>query len=387
MLKTTICSRFDELPRHFAKLLNDAEGVNFFLGGSWFENFSCNTVEPTARIRIYAVEDDEEDAQARALLFMRSPAGQKGSFFERSSPGPRTLASMTGHQSVFFAPLVMDSDQQFDGVISTLIEAVCSDKHSWTMIDLNFLDSESHVYASLSKALADCGMVVRRYVYRANLYENIAGMSFPEFVASRSSMVRKTIQRKARKLEKTGQLRFHVEYGDSGIDSAILAYEQVLAHSWKEPEPFPRHAAGLIRAAAASGVLRLGLLHLGERPVAVQLWIVSGGKATIYKLHYDTEYRQQSVGGILTLRMFEHVIDVDHVDEVNFGVGNEPAKRDWLADERPICGLVAFNPRTFGGLWALIRFSTKDTIQRVKERLKPVLRTLLQKLAPSIGDK
>jgi len=387
MFRTAVFTSFRELPSHYEKLLVDVENKNFFYGGGWFKNFCLNTIEPTSHIHIYAVEEVMPVAQGRGLLFMRSPAGQNGSFFQGLRVSPRTLSSMTGHPSVFFAPLVRDSDEQFDSVISSLVDAVCNDHQKWAMIDLNFLELGSRVYASLIRALNERNMVVRCYEYRPNCYERVSGIGFDDFVTSRSSIVRKTILRKSRQLERTGQLRFHVTIGGSEIDSAIAAYEEVLANSWKEPEPFPNHTAGLIRAAAATGALRLGLLYLADRPVATQLWIVSAGKATIYKLHYDAEFKDQSVGAILTLRMFERVIEGDQVDEINFGVGNETAKRQWLTDERPLCGVVAFNQRTLGGIYALIRFSTKEFIRIFKSRLKPYLMPLLQQLRVTTHSK
>ena len=380
MFRSSIFRSFEDVPSHYEKLFVDMDSKNFFYGGRFFKNFCINTIEPTAQIHIYAVEDEAPVPQARGVLFMRSPAGQMGSIFQGWRVGARTVSSMTNHQSVFFAPLVRDSDDQFDIVISNLVAAVCNDRQNWTMIDLNLLDPESRVYASMIRALNEHDMIVRCYEYRPSCYERVSGISFDDFVASRTSMVRKTILRKARQLERTGQLRFHVTLRGVEIDSAIADYEKVLANSWKEPEPFPNHTTGLIRAAAAAGALRLGLLYLTDRPVATQLWIVSSGKATIYKLHYDAEFKDQSVGAILTLRMFEQVIEGDHVEEINFGVGNETAKHQWLTDERPLCGVVAFNPRTFGGLYAFFRFTTEKFARIVKNWLKPFLMPLLQQL-------
>ena len=44
------------------------------------------------------------------------------------------------------------------------------------------------------------------------------------------------------------------------LEAAIAAYEAVRAASWKPHEPFPNFDAQLMRALAAAGALRLGVL-------------------------------------------------------------------------------------------------------------------------------
>ena len=132
-------------------------------------------------------------------------------------------------------------------------------------------------------------------------------------------------------------MRFDLVTGGDSLNTAIEVYERVLDASWKEPEPFPSYASGLIRECAAAGALRLGLMYLDNTPVAAQFWIVAGDKATIYKLHYDEAFKKLSVGTILSAYMMRHVIDVDRVDEVDFGRGDENYKRAWLPRERRMC--------------------------------------------------
>ena len=42
-----------------------------------------------------------------------------------------------------------------------------------------------------------------------------------------------------------------------------------------------------------------------------------------------------SAGTTLTAALFQHVIDVDHVDLVDFGTGDQGYKADWMEDVRP----------------------------------------------------
>ncbi len=372
MLTTHVYTRFNDLPEHFLKFLTEIEKNHFFLGHGWFENFSKNTVDAKTNIRIYTTENDSNPVDAKAVLFMRSPAGQNGCYSEKIFSGNNTLASLTAHQSICFAPAINETDPQYDQIVDTLIHSIIEEDINWNLIDINFLDKESKIYTSLTSALNNSGMSIRHYDYRPNLYEDVSSTTFKDFVASRPSMVKKTYMRKARKLDKTGTMRFSLIDNNTDLNNEIADYKDVLSRSWKEEELFPNHDAGVIQAAAKSGALRLGFLYVEDKPVAVQIWLVSSGRATIYKLHYDLSFKQESVGAILMLRMFEHMIDVEHINEVDFGIGDEAAKSFWLRNQRPLCGIVAFNSKSLAGQISLLRYSTDLLTNAAKKKLKPL---------------
>ena len=382
LLKTVKYSNFDQLPSHCLELLAEVEHANFFYGSSWFKNFSKNTIEPSAQIHIYTVEDNNTAAipKARSVLFMRSPAGQAGSLFERKFCGSNSISSMTAHQTLFFAPAIRETDDQYSEVISALIGSIYKDDRSWDVIDLNFLDPNSRVYRALIQALESFGLSIREYYWRACLCEDVSNTTYADYLASRSTQVRKTYAYKRRKLEKTGKTRFEMITGGENLASSIDSYEHVLANSWKGAEPFPNHTAGLIRAAAAADTLRLGLYYIENTAVATQLWIVTSGRATICKLHYDSKYDKESVGAILTMHMFEYAIDTEKVHTIDFGVGDESAKRYWLNEEESLCGMVAFNNRSLHGLMSLILYTSSEKIDWIKKKVKAYLPLHIQNL-------
>ena len=95
--------------------------------------------------------------------------------------------------------------------------------------------------------------------------------------------------------------------------------------------------------------LRLGIAEIDGQPVAAQFWTVEGGTAFIHKLAHDERFRKQSPGTLLTAAMFAHVIDVDRVDLVDFGTGDDPYKRDWMDAVRNGLIMTEGFP-TYGGL-------------------------------------
>ena len=85
-------------------------------------------------------------------------------------------------------------------------------------------------------------------------------------------------------------------------------------------------------------------------PLAVQLWLVENGEATIHKLAYREDAKELSPGTILGEAMFRRAIDRDRVRVIDYGTGDDAYKRDWMEERRPLWRLQAFNPGTLRGL-------------------------------------
>ena len=114
----------------------------------------------------------------------------------------------------------------------------------------------------------------------------------------------------------------------------------------------------------AAGTLRLGIARHQGRPVASQLWLVENGVATIHKLAYAEDAKQLSPGTVLSMAMFRHVLDVDKVEAVDFGLGDDPYKADWMAERRPVYRLEAYNIFTLSGLIGLARAGAAKLVRR-----------------------
>jgi Acetyltransferase (GNAT) domain len=150
-----------------------------------------------------------------------------------------------------------------------------------------------------------------------------------------------------------------------GIRGAeLLLFRQLVPEGeWPEFRAILREPAigsaefipGLIRLCAQQGVLRLGVAHIDGKPAAAQLWIVHNGAALIYKLAYDEQFADLSVGTILTANLMQHVLDIDKAEVVDYLSGDDAYKKDWMSDRRERWGILAMNPRTVGGAMAIGR--------------------------------
>jgi hypothetical protein len=191
-----------------------------------------------------------------------------------------------------------------------------------------------------------------------NWVADTAGLSFDDYWASRPAKLRNTAERKARSagLESKVYRAFDAE--------AWNDYQAVYRSSWKPDEGSPAFLRALAEQEGAAGTLRLGIARKDGRPVAAQLWLVENGRATIHKLAYANEAKRHSPGTILSTAMFRHVIDEDRVNLIDFGLGDEPYKADWMDRAEPIGRLSAFSklsfPGTVGAARALVRRLRSD---------------------------
>lgn len=322
------------LPEGYSTLLASAGKRCFQAGAPWFALQLGACLEPGDRPRLLAIED----AGGRPALLLPLRRCARAARFR----GTRELASAC---SVFTTRFEPPSPAGACAAAWQATAASLREADGYDVLDLNALPRDGAAFAALRDALAAAGFIVRPYFHFGNWYEAVGGIGFEDYMARRPSALRNTVRRKRRSLEREHVLEFPLWRDAADLQRAIETYERVYAASWKTPEPYPGFMPGLIRAAAAAGALRLGACLVDGVPAAVQLWLVAGGRATIFKLAYDERFRDASVGSLLTAEMARHALEADRVEEIDFGRGDDAYKRDWLAERRERWGLLAFHPR------------------------------------------
>ena len=330
----------DKLPPDVQRLFADAESSSVELGVAWFRNFVDTVKLPRSSPKFYVLNLNGVPVAALPV-------------FAKSTlvPGHSRVDSLTHYYTALYAPVLAPGVAGPE--LAPLFERIISD-HS-PMGEMRFapMDPLSDGYAAMLQALRLAGMLPFRFFSFGNWYLKVPG-SWTNYLAHRHGQLRNTIKRMEKKLaQESGTIE--VITGVEGLQRGLAAYQQVYSASWKNEEPFPEFVPGLIATAAAQGWLRLGVVWLGGRPIAAQLWMVSNGKAEIYKLAYDEAFKAYSPGSVLTAHLMQHVFEKDHVQEVDYLIGDDPYKKSWMSDRRERWGIVAYNPRTLTGLWGACR--------------------------------
>lgn len=155
----------------------------------------------------------------------------------------------------------------------------------------------------------------------------VRGRSFAEYWEDRPGQLRTTLRRKAKKVETQVLTRF---------DPQVWAeYEAIYAASWKPAEDQPAMLRAFARREGEAGRLRLGVARADGAAVAAQCWTVENAIAYIHKLAHLESHKALSAGTTLSAALFQHVIDIDKVNLVDFGTGDQSYKADWMEDVRP----------------------------------------------------
>lgn len=344
-----VYSRLDEMPGSCLDLMAAGAGQSLYHSLTWYRTLIEHALDPGTEVRIYTLGLPHPDGRALAILPLQV-AGRHTPLGRR-----RRLASLSNYYSSLYGPTLSDSGHEPAGSVRRLVTAICAERPAWDSVRLSPLATDSATFTQIMAAFREYGMIVHPYFCFGNWYLDVAGRTSAEYFGGLPSVLRSTIKRKSKKLAASRQTRIRIVTGGHDLDHAIADYEQIYSASWKVAEPYPGFVPGLIRACAAMGWLRLGLLYIDDQAVAAQVWAVTEGTASIYKLAYDERYASLSPGTVLTAHLMQHAIDVDKVRVVDYLTGDDTYKKDWMSHRRERWGILALNPKTVGGALGIAR--------------------------------
>ncbi len=263
------------------------------------------------------------------------------------------LDSLTTLYSCEYAPLLAGAPGS--AVRVAAMAAFARSCRTGGVTRLDALPAEWDGLADVLAGARQAGLRTLRFDHFGNWYENTSGLDWSAYLLRRPGALRETIRRRLRRAERLPEARFELLTDPADMDRAAEAFESVYRRSWKQPEPYPAFNVALMRAMAGLGALRLGVWSIGGHPVAVQFWIVRAGRAIVLKLAHDEAFKAHSPGTVLTALMLRHLLDQEHVAEIDFGRGDDLYKKDWAAHRRQRIGVLLVNPWRLSGAAALLR--------------------------------
>jgi CelD/BcsL family acetyltransferase involved in cellulose biosynthesis len=331
----------DRLPADATALFSQPND-DFYATSDWYRLVLAHALPEGASARFVVIRLDGHAAALLPLL--------------RLADG--TLQSLTTPYTCLYRPLLAPN------LDATSLRQIGRALATYTPLRLEALDAETPALAPLCAGLRDRLKLPLRFDHFGNWHENVAGMGWAAYLATRDGALRETIRRRTARIARTPGLRLELTRGDN-LDCATQAFETVYASSWKQPEPYPHFNPGLIRLAAAQGVLRLGILWHHSQPIAVQLWIVTGRCASVLKLAHVEAHKALSPGTVLTAHIIRSLLDHETIDELDFGRGDDPYKIGWAASRRQRIGLMAIDPLRPAGLAILTRHLAGRLLRRL----------------------
>jgi D-aspartate ligase len=345
--------------KDFPRLPTMPAATDPFADLRWFAHLENSTGIAQGDLRLYAITQDKH----HFILPMM------GSTHSLAGTGVRCVTTLTNFYTPSFDPVTNGNDEFQRRCTERIVAALHGEAPAWDTILFQPLDTETPLYSAIKPALRRAGYLCDDFFCFGNWYLPVEGRDFATYFAGLSSQLRNTVERSRRKLT-----RNHAGWIDilhlpnENLQKGIDAFETVYRSSWKQAEPYPEFIPGLCRVAAEAGWLRLGVLYADEQPVAAQIWLNTPTKASIYKLAYDERYAKKlSAGSVLTAAMFEHALDIDKVREVDYLIGDDKYKRDWMSHRRERRGVIAFNPRRPRALLAAGRHYLGGFVGRLRK--------------------
>ncbi len=304
-------------------------------------------------------------AGSRAIFLLYRLRGAPAALLPLRAAADGELSALSTPYTCLYRPLLapgLDADAQH--AVFAAFARFCRARAATRFDALDETTPELGAWVAAARASR---LAVLRFDCFGNWHEPVAGLDWQAYLAARQGALRETIRRRLRRAERDNRVTVRIVQHPEEIEAGIAAYEDVYARSWKEPEPFPLFNAALMRVGVQAKWLRLGILRVDDRPVAVQLWAVEHGVATVLKLAHDEAYKAMSPGTVLTAWMLRHLLDAEHVSEIDFGRGDDGYKQGWANQRRQRIGLVLVNPFRPAGLMLLARHG----LGRVRRRLRP----------------
>lgn len=326
-----------EVPADVATLFDVAEGQRVGFGLDWLRHLDAAVFGADGASHVYVLRRAGQPVAALPV---------------RVDPRTPRLAEAVGNfYTTLYAPAITPGAEPT--VLAPLLRALRVAHPGLASLRFAPMDPLDPAFTALRTSLAAAGLPAFAYFCHGNWYEPVAQDS-ESYLRQREGKLRSTIKRHKRKLSAAGARIEIVSSGDA-LERAVAAFADVYARSWKRPEPFPGFMPGLIRLCCRRGWMRMGLVWSGEQAIAAQLWIVANGRAEIYKLAYDEAHKALAPGTVLTALMMRRAIDVDRVSEIDYLIGDDPYKSQWMSKRRERWGLVAYNRRSLRGLFGWLR--------------------------------
>ncbi|MBV5310713.1 GNAT family N-acetyltransferase [Chromatium okenii] len=352
-LSSTFSNTPADLSHQAQQLLNDHEKRSFDLGFDWLKLLVEVALDVDDHIRIYLVNENSDNAQLILPLKHKTRS--------------QNLFALTTFYTSLYSPAVIQIN-----AIQIMVSCFSAIRHeipAWHSLRLQPLARDTE-YTQIKTALRQAGWLTFEFFCFGNWYLPISTTNYDAIFANFSSRVKSTLKRKHKQFLTHGNGHLTIVTRDKHLEQFIQDYVHVYASSWKKPEPYPEFIPALIRLCARRGWLRLGLAYINGEVAAAQIWIVCYGRAAIYKLAYDARFEHYSVGTLLTDHLMRHVIEVDQVKEIDYLIGDDPYKRDWMTHRRERWGLIAYNPRTISGLFGAMKQFTVDSAKKLYFWLK-----------------
>ncbi len=311
-MKFECYSHWAQLPASVDALFEHCSHDSMFLSREWFETLYDTTFDENQSLLLACVVDKNSVLTLLPLV------------------GANENLDSFSHRYTALYSLLLAEDKK-DDALNCLVKGLS--QMSINSLSLSPIGEDVITMQRFKKVLEASGYECHQKFFFYNWIHRVQKLSFDEYLAGRPSQLRHTIKRKQRKLAREHEYSIKLFKGEE-VKQGLIDYHTAYSASWKAHEQYLTLLDAIAINLAVPDWTRLAILTIDGKAAASQLWFVVHGKASIFRLAYDEEWKRYSPGSILTAYLMQYVIDVDKVEEIDFLTGNEAYKQDWMTERR-----------------------------------------------------
>jgi CelD/BcsL family acetyltransferase involved in cellulose biosynthesis len=219
-------------------------------------------------------------------------------------------------------------------------------------------------------------------------YVDLAGISWDDYLASRSRQFRSQLGRKMRSLRKEHDVRFRRTQSSDEVAADLATLFRLHDARWAERSERSALADPAIRAfhfefaraALERGWLRLTVLEVDEVPVAALYGWLIGGRWSYYQAGFEPAWSRHSPGFLLLAETIREAIE-EGASEYDMLRGDEAFKRRFATSSRAVRSIL-LAPR---GHPVHINAAAVDRVRRAWRTLPAAPRARARRLAGRLG--
>ncbi len=353
----------NKLPVKVRNALSQINETSFFKGHTWFELLEKYALPKNHTVKIYILQD--RFSMTPLMVYPILINKQKTLFGTHT-----TLTDFSTLYGLEFSPIYLEKNQNEVDLLSFFFSKFKNDI-KWDVLNIGLLyerqgKTETPFQKHLSATKKNFSLL-DKYYHSINWVANIKEGDFTSYLNERPKKLQNTLRRKESKLNKNTSSEIIIYDSMDNIENAIEDYQKIYQSSWKEAEYSSDFIHNFIRKTAQLNILRLGILYIDGKPASFVKMILSDKKAIIYKLAYSPKYNSFSPGSILLYKIIKHIVEKDNIEHIDFGIGNDPYKKDWMHKKSQIFGIIIFNKKTVFGLIT----ASKHFIGKFLKKIKP----------------
>jgi hypothetical protein len=343
-MSVQVYTNLDALPERVTAFAAAAARGDFFRSLEWLRTVLKTAAPAGDEARLYVAEHGDRPVAA-LIAGERREAGRLKTHM--------LLGAGQGMYSATYGPL-LDPGEGAAG-LREITAALARASPPYDVLRFGGIDQGAPDCAALPAAFRASAMIVQCFANYQHWSEDVRGLTFAQYLAGRPAHVRAFARRGCPGLPDVAGSRFELVSDEAALGVPLIDYALVDLRSATPPEAYPDCIAETARVAARLGVLRLGLLYIGDRPAGAQIWIVAGGRATQWRHRHAEGYAGLPIRTALTMAMLRRLFESDCLARIEFSRDGADAAEDWAGRCDQRSGMIVANPRTAKGLLAAVR--------------------------------